>query len=270
MQSRALVLALCLGAASAFVAPRPARANMVQFSTEEKAEAMDLDLEEMFEIFDEADKTVERQPTMAYTASLALPWAERPKGLDSYKLAGDRGFDPLNLGKNKADLVNYRNAEIKHCRLAMLAAAGWPISELADASLAKTLGLPTELVGDGLAPSALNGGLGVISPAYWAFVLAAAAAVEYKGMNLKSDLPGDFGFDPLGLYPTDPKERALRQESELRHGRTAMVAIVAFAAQEFIGKIPVVRETPFFFEPIWTFATKDLGMFDLSRGFIQY
>ena len=42
----------------------------------------------------------------------------------------DVGFDPLGFAKNKEDLLNYREAEIKHARLAMLAAAGWPLSEL--------------------------------------------------------------------------------------------------------------------------------------------
>ena len=81
---------------------------------------------------------------------------------------------------------------------------------------------------------------------------------------------GDYGFDPVGLYPKDAEGQMLMQDKELIHGRVAMVAIVAFAAQEFVSKVPVVRETPFFFEPIWTFATKELHLFDLSNGFISY
>ena len=119
-----------------------------------------------------------------------------------------------------------------------------------------------------MAPSLLNGGLGAISPFYWAFVLGAATMVELAGQSLKTEMPGDFGFDPLGLYPAAPAERLAMQESELRHGRTAMVAIVAFAAQELVSKEPVTKETPFFFEPIWTFL-HDIGFGDLSRGFIE-
>ena len=38
--------------------------------------------------------------------------------------------------------------------------------------------------------------------------------------TIRSDhLPGDLGFDPLGLAPTDPAEFSLMQERELSHGR---------------------------------------------------
>ena len=269
---RHVVLALVLASsASAFVAPSMKFSRAVpSFAEEGEADAMDLDLEDMFEIFDAADEEVKTVVTPGTPSmSLALPFATRPAGLDcGIKIAGDRGFDPLGFVKSKEDLLKFRNAEIKHGRLAMLAAAGWPISELADGGLAQTFGLPTDLVGDGLAPSLLNGGLGAISPVYWAVVIASATAVELTGMSLKTDAPGDYGFDPLGLYPSDPMERALRQESELRHSRLAMVAIVGFAAQEFFDKEPVIKETPFFFEPLWKFLG-DAGFGDLSRGFIE-
>lgn len=39
--------------------------------------------------------------------------------------------------------------------------------------------------------------------------------------------------------------------AEIKHGRLAMLAITAYAAQEFISGIPVVQQTPFFFgDPI--------------------
>jgi hypothetical protein len=290
---RAALLALFASTASAFstIQSRMPRGSVLR--AEDKDGKMDLDLEQMFTMFEAADETIATQPTMSTTMSLALPWLPRPSGLNSMKLAGDRGFDPLGLANTKADLIKYRSAEIKHCRLvqfklnphvwpsselanfemkncrlAMLAAAGWPISELADKSLASSFGLPVDLVGDGLAPSILNGGLGAISPVYWVAVLISATFIELAGLSLKSELPGDYGFDPLSLYPTDPKEQASRVESELIHGRTAMIAITAFAAQEFVSSEPVTKETPFFFEPIWTFA-HDMGAFDLTRGFIE-
>lgn len=269
MSTKAIVLALCLVSSAAFQQPARFAAVSTRGAEPEKdAEAMDLDLEQMFEIFEDADETI-AAPSGSTTMSLALPFAARPVGLDSYKMTGDRGFDPLGFAKNKDDLMKYRSAEIKHCRLAMLAAAGWPISELVDGGLAKTLNLPTELTSDGLAPSLLNGGLGAVSPVYWLAILGAAAFVEVTGLSLKKDAPGDFGFDPLGLYPTDAAEKALRQESELRHGRTAMIAITGFAFQEFVLKAPVTKETPFFFEPFWVLL-KDSGFGDLSRGFINY
>ena len=51
--------------------------------------------------------------------SQAIPFLERPPVLTG-ELAGDVGFDPLRLAKNKESLWAYREAEIKHGRLAML------------------------------------------------------------------------------------------------------------------------------------------------------
>merc|ERR1719163_668850 len=42
---------------------------------------------------------------------------------------GDYGFDPLGLG-NDNRVVPFRHAELKHGRLAMLAAVAWPIQEI--------------------------------------------------------------------------------------------------------------------------------------------
>lgn len=161
---------------------------------------------------------------------------------------------PLGFAKSKEDLINYREAEIKHGRLAMLAAVGWPISELADKSIAKTFGLPAVLDSSDRAPSILNGGLGKISPVYWIVCLAAAAAIDLYGIQKsKNDpayFPGKLGFDPLGLYPKDEAGQRRMELTEIKNGRLAMIAITAFAVQEFVTKFGVVDETPIFFKPI--------------------
>merc|ERR1719424_760900 len=75
--------------------------------------------------------------------SQSLPFAPKPKLLDG-SMAGDVGFDPFGFaGKEKADLVYMREAEIKHSRLAMLAVIGWPIAEILDQPLANAAGLPS-------------------------------------------------------------------------------------------------------------------------------
>ena len=51
--------------------------------------------------------------------SMSLPFLVRPAALTG-ELAGDVGFDPFGFAKSKEDLMNYREAEIKHRRLAML------------------------------------------------------------------------------------------------------------------------------------------------------
>jgi len=184
--------------------------------------------------------------------SQAMPFMQRPAALTG-SLAGDVGFDPLGFAKSEAELMNYREAEVKHSRLAMLAAAGWPVSEILDKKLASVFGLSPAVDSSDRVPSLLNGGLEKISPIYWALVLGVGAVVELSGMQNSSKegyVPGDYKFDPLGLYPKDADGQKKMQLSEIKHGRLSMIAITAFAVQEAVTKIGVVEETPFFFYPI--------------------
>lgn len=189
----------------------------------------------------------EVERTIPVQNSIALPWMKRPDVLDG-SLPGDAGFDPLGFAKSQDDLLFYRQAEIKHARLAMLAAAGWPVSEVLDQKLANILHLPEVVDPAGRAPSLLNGGLGKVPPLYWGAVLAAAAAIDVYGIqkakNGSSVEPGDLGFDPLGLYPDDAAGQKDMKTKEIKNGRLAMIAITAFAAQEFVTKIGVAYETP--------------------------
>lgn len=184
---------------------------------------------------------------VAPTMSQSLPWMECPPALDG-TLAGDVGFDPLGFAKNKEDLIKYREAEVKHGRLAMLAAAGWPLSELFDKKFASLFGLPAVLDNTDRAPSVLNGGLGKISPVYWAVCLAGAAAIDLYGIAKASKqpgyFPGNYGFDPLGVYPKDAEGQQRMQLAEIKNGRLAMIAITAFAVQEFVTHTGVVDATP--------------------------
>lgn len=187
--------------------------------------------------------------------SQALPFMTRPAALTG-ELAGDVGFDPVGFAKTKEDLMNYREAEIKHGRLAMLAAAGWPISEVLDKKIAVALNMAPLLDSSDRVPSILNGGLGQVSPFYWLVCIAAAAAIDtfgvYRSKNANEYIPGDFGFDPLGLYPKEEANKMNMQLAEIKNGRLAMIAVTAFAFQEFVSKTGVVDETPVFFFPINT------------------
>merc|ERR1719460_2813886 len=119
-------------------------------------------------------------------------------------LAGDMGFDPLQLADNSEKLAFYREAEVKHARLAMLAAFGWPISEITN--------FGNLLTKDGRAPSLLNGGLGNVNGVYWAAVL---------------------GFAPLGA------DSEGMRGAEITNGRVAMMAITAYALEEALTKAPI-------------------------------
>mmetsp|Transcript_35072 Transcript_35072/g.73988 ORF Transcript_35072/g.73988 Transcript_35072/m.73988 type:complete len:227 (+) Transcript_35072:87-767(+) len=187
--------------------------------------------------------------------SQALPFLPRPKLLDG-ALAGDVGFDPLGFGgADMASLTQMREAEIKHGRLAMLAAVGWPLAELYDRSIASFLGLQPALTSSGASPSLLNGGLDKIEPDYWVIVasvagLAELASSEAKEDNGKNYIPGDCGFDPLNLMPTDKEGAKAMQTKEIKHGRIAMMAILGYVVQEALYRSPVTDETPFFFKSL--------------------
>merc|ERR1719502_1680445 len=145
-------------------------------------------------------------------------------------LAGDMNFDPLMIADSPDKLAWYREAEVKHARLAMLAAFGWPVSEV--------LNFGNLLTGDGRVPSLLNGGLGNVNGVYWAAVVGLAVYWEVQGLDKKFGkqddyLPGMLGFDPLGA--DSPSMR----NAEITNGRVAMLAITAYAYEEALTKAPI-------------------------------
>jgi hypothetical protein len=73
------------------------------------------------------------------------------------KMAGDKGFDPLGFASSIPKLRIYREAELKHGRLAMLAALGWPVAEEFNRPLAKSFSMASTLTDAGLDPSVLKG-----------------------------------------------------------------------------------------------------------------
>merc|ERR1719181_918574 len=214
--------------------------------------------------------------------SMAIPFMMAPAQLDG-TMAGDFGFDPLKFADSPENLMVYREAEIKHARLAMLAAAGWPLAELFQPALSKDFGLPSLLSQAGRSPSVLNGGLG--QAPVLVFVLAAFAAIgTVESMTLQKQYispsdydrreevfattkqmgvtPGIFGFDPFnlyGFYGDSDAGRFQMQTAEIKNGRLAMLAITGFAVQEAVMHVPVVQQTPLFFTP-FTQIVADLMM----------
>jgi hypothetical protein len=222
-------------------------------------------------------------------SSIAIPFLPCPPVLsECSSLAGNVGFDPLKLAKSQDDLLMFREMEVKHGRLAMLvrkqfawlcwlpapllavrisdqcyilsfpviqAAAGWPVLEILDRPLADDLGMPALLAEGGRAPSLLNGGMEAVSPAFWGMCLGLTAAIDLYGVERSrsgdpSYFPGNLGFDPLGFYPSGTGGRKRMELAEIKHGRTAMMAVAGYAAQEYFTELGVVEETPLFFVPI--------------------
>ena len=194
-------------------------------------------------------------------ASMALPFAERPAVLDELALPGDFGFDPLGLAGDSAEsLLTMRDAEIRHARLAMLAAVGWPLSELVHPTLASSLNEPSlvfKLGGD--VPSVLNGGLGDVPVVFWISAVAVAVAAELAGIQAKESgkMSGDLGFrfgaDAAADVLGSPAKVA---EAEIVNGRVAMLAVTAYVVQEFAARlsgipVPVVSSSYGLFHPFF-------------------
>lgn len=184
--------------------------------------------------------------------SVALPFLDRPAVLDELSLPGDFGFDPLGLAADTEALLTMRDAEIRHARLAMLAAVGWPLSELWHPSLASMTNEPSlvfKLGGD--VPSVLNGGLGDVPVVFWAAAVAVAGMAELSGLQAKNSgkMPGDLGFR-FGAAAAEAALGGPRKvaDAELVNGRVAMLAVTAYVVQEFSAKlagipVPVVSSS---------------------------
>merc|ERR1712087_915162 len=165
-------------------------------------------------------------------------------------IAGDYGFDPLGLGTAET-LVPYREAELKHARLAMLASVWRNTYDM----MAET---------NGKSPSLLNGGLEQWET-FPALMLAVFLASVLELQNLKAreadglsfnefrtdTKAGDYGFDPLNIIGSlSPAEKFEFEEKELLNGRLAMIAVTCYVAEEFVFDMPVIRFTPDLFEPL--------------------
>merc|ERR1719261_1516826 len=145
-------------------------------------------------------------------------------------------FDPLGLATTvtAGKLLFYREVEVKHGRVAMLASLGMVIGEQFHPLFGGDINVPAYIA---FQQTPLEN--------FWPAVVAAIAIPEIfsvlqfqdpsKGETwaMKEDhMPGDLGFDPLGLKPSDPKAFKDMQTKELNNGRLAMIAAAGMIAQE--------------------------------------
>ncbi|KAJ1450158.1 chlorophyll a/b-binding protein domain-containing protein [Pelagophyceae sp. CCMP2097] len=174
------------------------------------------------------------------------------QNLDSVGFTADRGdiyagvgvtefpgfFDPFGLadGKSAERKRYFREAELKHGRVCMLASVGF-------------------LVGESFHP--LFGG-NVYGPSFvafqstplqsfWPIVVLAIGAIEAVTSIPTFENPlsggwwvpkadhvsGDFGFDPLGLKPTGAEYKEMATK-EINNGRLAMIGVAGMVAQELV------------------------------------
>jgi hypothetical protein len=153
-------------------------------------------------------------------------------------------FDPLGFAEkaDEATMKRYREAELTHGRVAMLATVGFLVGEKVEGSsflfdsqitgpaithLAQVPVLFWVLLGTAIGASEqLRATIGWVDPKDVPVGQAGLLRTEYT--------PGDIGFDPLGLKPTDPEELKIMQTKELQNGRLAMLAAAGFMAQELV------------------------------------
>jgi len=162
-------------------------------------------------------------------------------------------FDPLGfsqVGISLNEVKRYREAEVQHGRVAMIAAVGY------------------------LAGEAIPGPFGITGPAndqlqqmpLPAFILLTTgiAAAELKRATIgwvepryepgsrtlwtlrDGYYPGDVGFDPLGFKPTDPTAFADMQTRELQNGRLAMLGVAGMCSQELVNHKTIMATIDFY------------------------
>jgi Chlorophyll A-B binding protein len=64
----------------------------------------------------------------------------------------------------------------------------------------------------------------------WISFLEAVSFPALANMNEFDRKPGEFGFDPLKLYPKDPVKQKEMELKELKNGRLAMIAMGGMVA----------------------------------------
>ena len=175
------------------------------------------------------------QSSSAISASLdGVPGSLAPMGI----------FDPLGLADKAtpALLARYREAELAHGRVSMLAVIGFLVGEKVEGS---SFIFDAQISGPAITH------IGQVPDGFWPIIIAFVGAYEAQRAEngwldpskcavdspgeLRADyLPGDLNFDPFGLMPDDDEEFEIIQTKELQNGRLAMLAAAGFLAQEAV------------------------------------
>ena len=155
-------------------------------------------------------------------------------------------FDPAGLSADVSldDIKLWREAEVTHGRIAMLAVVGFLTQENFHFLFVE----PDKDIGPAIRHL---DEVRAVNPAFFEILTFAIACCElyralYGWVNptakgpgrnrlLSEDYyPGDIGFDPLNLKPDTAEDFAEMATKELQHGRLAMLAIAGFVAQELV------------------------------------
>lgn len=185
----------------------------------------DLDLEQMFEVFEKADKTVTGPST--YTSKFV------PK--EQAGVSSPLGFfDPSNLSLDltQREFTVYQEAEVKHGRVAMLAFLGLAVAEVFHPLFGGSIEgpaiyhfqqcqeqMPLFPVWISWAIAIVEGQtiLSAWQPPKETFRTSSGIAKMKEG-----HIAGDIGFDPLSLKPKNDAAFKTMRTKEINNGRLAM------------------------------------------------
>merc|ERR1712048_202457 len=167
----------------------------------------------------------------------------RAEGLAAANMSGVTGplgfFDPAGFSADipEGKLLFYREVELKHGRLCMLASLGILVAEKFHPLFGGNIDTPAAFAFQETPLEQL-----------WYVVLGVLFSTEIASIEsfqpiqeggalweMRTDrAAGDFGFDPLGLKPDEEEEFKELQTKELNNGRLAMFATAGMIAQELV------------------------------------
>jgi hypothetical protein len=147
-------------------------------------------------------------------------------------------WDPIGFTDEATEgkIRFYREVELKHGRVGMLAALGFLVGEQFHPLFGGNIDVPAYLA---FQQTPLQ--------QFWGPVVLAIGVLEIFSVfsfnspaggepwSIRSDHePGNFGFDPLGLKPDSPAALKVVQNQELNHCRLGMIAAAGMIAQEYV------------------------------------
>merc|ERR1719159_863564 len=162
-----------------------------------------------------------------------LPGSTSPSYLEN--VTASYGFDPLGLGRYPEVLARFQEAELIHCRWAMLGAAGIiAVEALGFGDWYEPPLAPKQTYFGAEVPLDLGTLIGIEF-----IVMAASEAQRFDVSDPQKKLYP--GFDPAGLAK-EPSSLESMKIREIKNGRLAMVSFVGFVAQHAAtGKSPLVN-----------------------------
>ncbi|KAL3826866.1 hypothetical protein ACHAXA_005708 [Cyclostephanos tholiformis] len=168
-------------------------------------------------------------------------------------------------------LRDYREAEIRHGRLAMLAASIWPLQEILDRIfIPDSFGSMTIIYGGGPTLPFL--------PLIMMFAMLNLGYLDIYSSEIKENesgdafLPGECFWDPLCILEGAPDTmKRNMQEREILNGRAAMIAVAAYAFEEAMTHVPIVGlpTNALLFEPAYQVPFIQQWL-DMQFGNIDY